>query len=182
MNIVGATAQDSLYPGALLRLTFGKAYFFHTSDQFANESRVVYDNLSDVAHLYPQQGFPLADQAITWTVDARTQSLTNGAPRTVAEVSQAIRAACDRVGVDVVELETIEVLTTDKVKTSTAATGATQRAGADTAGAASASQNPGAAVTDAAKKFFDQLSTAGKWITGGIVVLIIVWFLLNRKR
>lgn len=183
-EIVGATAYDALWPSALLRVTFDKAHWWHTADEFAEASKTVYNQLSTVANLYPATKFPLVTDARAWTIDVRTPG--NGGlgrtDRTVAEILQAIALACNVRGVDFVEVSRIQVLSQNAVKQSNNTEGAQQRAAADANAAANAASNPLDALNKAANDAKKALGEVGKFALLAILGVIIVLVLMQRKR
>lgn len=174
MNLLGGiTAYDTLFPGALIRVSFQKAHFWHPNDAFQSASQDVFNRLPSVAHVFPAQRFPLAADGLAWTVDVRTQT-----ERTVSELSQALAQACNIPGtVDVVELASMEVLTLEKIKGSNTATGARERANATDTATATAADNP----LDAAKNALNKLGSVGKWAVLALLAVVVI-LVLVRKR
>lgn len=174
MNLLGGvTAYDTLFPGALVRVTFQKAHIWHPADEFMRESQNVYNRLSSVAHVYPAQRFPLLTDANAWSVDVRTQT-----ERSVSELSRALSDACDIPGlVDVVEVGSMEVLTLEKIKGSNTSAGARERANAADQAGANAASNP----LDAAKNALNSLGAVGKWVVLGLLALAVV-LIVTRKQ
>lgn len=178
-DFVGVTEYDSVYPTALLRITFQKAHWWHTAAQFAEASQDVYENLSPTASLYPAQPFPLAGEKTTWTIDARNQK-----DRTMGQIARDIAATCDVIGTDFVEVASIAVLSVDQVRKSTGLAGAAERNAASAGATATAASNPGAAIgagidkiPEATKNLFDELKT----ILFIVVVIAVLALLLMRK-
>lgn len=182
-EIVGATAYDALWPSALLRVTFDKAHWWHTADEFAEASRTVYDQLGKVANLYPATPFPLVTDATSWTVDVRTPGNGGLGPtdRTVAQVLQALALACNVRGVDFVEVSRIQVLNANQVKQSNNTSGAQQRAAADADAASNAASNPLDAISNAIDKAKQSLGEVGKFVLLALVALIIILMLVRKK-
>jgi hypothetical protein len=177
MMLVGMTAYDTIFPGALIRVTFQKAHFWHPASVFATESRKVYNRLSSIAHVYPAQPFPVAGDAVTWTIDVRTQQ-----ERQVSEIARTLNDACDISGtVNVVEVARMEILSQEKVKGSNTAVGARERANEADAATATAASNPLDAATTAAKGAFNALGNVGKYAVLALVALAIILVLTRRK-
>jgi hypothetical protein len=183
MNMLGMTAYDTLFPGAVVRVTFQKAHFWHPADVFLSESRKVYDRISSVANVYilgsgaNRTAFPLGPDGTTWTVDVRTQR-----ERSASDLARALADACNIVGtVDVVELATMEILSQEKVKGANTATGARERANASDAATATAADNPISAATSAAKNAIGALGSLGKWVVIAVVAIAIVLVLTRKK-
>lgn len=173
--IGGVTAYDSVYPSALLRITFQKAHWWHTAEQFADASLKVYQNLGPVAHLSPAKPFPLAGGATTWTMDAR-----NFTDRTLADVVRALSAACNVGGIDYVEVASVQVLNTEAVHKSNTDTGAAERAMSSASATATAANNPGVSLGKAADSvtgIFGQLRT----VVIVIAIILVLAFVLTRK-
>lgn len=179
MEFIGATPYDSVYPGALLRITFQKAHWWHSADQFAEASQDVYNNLSMVANVYPAQPFPLAGGKTTWTIDARNQQ-----DRDMATIARAITEVCNVSGLDFVDPASVAVLSADAVRKSTGLAGAAERNAASAAATATAASNPGVAIgagiqkiPDAAKDIFAQL----KGVLLVVAVILVLALILTRK-